>query len=171
MEQPQPPPLSAESVGPVAVEGRAPAALAPIAEPGVTQVSLRWSGVGALHQGYFSDSEALAGLGAALGVHLGRRSLDLQVGWNSEDSVGTIRLFLDESDLPGVLEGGGDASALLPIMKSLAAYRDTVAGRYDIRVLSFQIRIAVGETCELEAVGDYPPDGSEVSACVAGRSK
>jgi len=150
---------------PAIVEVEAPAVLAPPKEAGAARVSLRWSGVGALHQGYFSDREALTLLGSALGEQIGSRDIDVQIGWNAEDSLGAVILFLQAEDLPGVERGTGDASALVPLMKALARYRDMVAGRYDIRVLSFQVRVAVGDLCEVEAVGAYPPDGSEVSAC------
>jgi hypothetical protein len=122
--------------------------------------------LGALHKGYFADAEATTVLAVELGETLGRRALRLQVGWDSEASQGSIRLGLVGNELPGLFVGNAvQTAALVPLTRALAGYRDVVAGRFDLRVLSFRILVGVGERCEVQVVGAHPPDGTQLSAC------
>jgi len=131
-------------------------------------LKLTWKGLGALHKGYFADAEATTVLAVELGETLGRRALSLQIGWDSEAHQGSIRLGLVGNELSGLFVGNVvQTAALVPLTRALAGYRDAVAGRFDVRVLSFRILVGVGERCEVQVVGDHPPDGTQISECGA----
>jgi len=136
---------------------------------GPVEVGLSWSGIGGLHRSYFSDAQALEGLVIALGEGLQGGAVVVEIGWDQEQHRGTIQAQLEPSSLRGGLElplGGVALGRLVPVTQALARYRDEVAGRYDIRVLSFHLEVQLGGVCEVRAVGEHPPDGNEVSPCV-----
>ncbi|MEE2750088.1 MAG: hypothetical protein VX519_01555 [Myxococcota bacterium] len=141
----------------------------PIEATGPVEVELAWSGVGGLHQSYFSDAQALTGLKKALGDALSGGAVLVEVAWDNDKHRGTIRADLEPSSVRGgfTLEAGGVAlGRLVPVTQALARYRDEVAGRYDIRVLSFHLEALIGGQCQVRAVGEHPPDGNEISPCV-----
>ena len=136
------------------------------ADPGPVSLALPWKGVGVLHQGYFSDAEAATVLAVELGETVGRRPLNLQIGWDSEVHEGSIRLVLAGNELPGLFAGNRvQTAALVPLTRALAGYRDAVAGRFDVRVLSFRVSVGVGDRCEVQVVGAHPPNGTQLSEC------
>ena len=129
-------------------------------------LELTWQGLSSLHKGYFSNAEAMSVLAAELGEAVGRRTLKVQVGWDSEAHQGSIRLGLVGNEVPGLIVGNTvQTAALVPLTRALAAYRDAVAGWFDIRVLSFRILVAVGKRCEVQVVGAHPLDGTLLSEC------
>jgi hypothetical protein len=135
-------------------------------EPGPVSLKLTWQGLSSLHQGYFADGEATRVLAEELGEVVGRRVLKVQVGWDSEAQLGSIRLALAGNEVPGLFVGNTlQTAALVPMTQALASYRDAVAGRFDLRVLSFRILVGVGKRCEVQVEGAYPPDGTQLSAC------
>jgi len=132
-------------------------------------MELAWSGVGGLHQSYFSDAQALSGLRKALSEGLGGGAVVVEVAWDNEKHRGTIRAQLEHTSVKGGfrLEAGGVAlGRLVPVTQALARYRDEVAGRYDIRVLSFHLEVSLSGQCQVRAVGEHPPDGNDLSPCV-----
>ncbi len=134
------------------------------------EVELAWSGVGGLHQSYFSDAKAVDGLRKALDEGLMGGAVVVEMVWDSEKHRGTIRAQVEPSSVRGgfKLETGGVAlGRLVPVTRALARYRDDVAGRYDIRVLSFHLEVLMAGQCEVRAAGDLPHDGHEVSPCVS----
>lgn len=134
------------------------------------EVVLTWLGVGGLHQSYFSDAQALQVLRKALGDSRVGGAVVVEVAWDNETHRGTIRAQVDPSSVRGglALQSGGVAlGRLVPVTQALARYRDEVAGRYDIRVLSFHLEVLMNGQCQVRAVGDHPPDGNEVSPCVS----
>jgi hypothetical protein len=136
------------------------------AEPGRVILELTWQGLSSLHKGYFSNDAAIDVLTAGLGETVGRQTMKVQVEWDSEAQQGSIRLGLVGNELPGLFVGNAvQTAALVPLTRALAAYRDAVAGGFDIRVLSFRILVGVGDRCEVQVVGDYPPDGTQLSEC------
>ena len=142
---------------------------APLESLGPVEVVLAWSGIGGLHRSYFSDSQAVEGLASSLGEGLQGGTVVVEIGWDQEKHRGTIQAQLGPSNLRGGLElpqGGVALGRLVPVTQALARYRDDVAGRYDIRVLSFHLEVQLGGACEVRAVGEHPPDGNEVSPCV-----
>jgi len=64
--------------------------------------------------------------------------------------------------------GRVDLQGLNRLTKALARYRQHIGGRYDVRVLSFDIHLAFKrgmDVCRLSLEGT-PPDGSLLSPCV-----
>ncbi len=58
---------------------------------------------------------------------------------------------------------------LTPITVALAAYRDAIAGRFDIRIQSFVVgldRTKGPAQCRIGIGGTPPPDGSELDPCL-----
>jgi hypothetical protein len=140
------------------------------AQPGPVTLEFTWQGMSALHKGYFADADATTVLAVELGETVGRRTLNLQVGWDSEAHQGSIRLGLVGNELPGLFANNGvQTAALVPLTRALAGYREAVASRFDIRVLSFRIRVGVGDRCEVQVVGIHPRDGTQLSECLAPR--
>lgn len=133
-------------------------------------VKLRFSGVSNLHMGYFSNEEALASLGA--GLSSCTSSADVVVSYNTETRIGNIVLSTGPRDLscrPQLESGGWELSALEPIGRALADYRDHIAATRDYRVSSFRVGMAYlrgANLCTLYISGQYPPDGSRWSPCV-----
>jgi hypothetical protein len=133
-------------------------------------VKLRFSGVSTLHMGYFSSEEALAALGAKLGNCTS--SADVVVSYNTENRIGNIVLTTGPRDLscrPTLAADGWEMSALEPIGRALADYRDHIAATRDYRVSNFRVGVAylrAANLCTLYISGQYPPDGSRWSPCV-----
>lgn len=150
------------------------AAPAPEGEPapsgGPVPIELQFEGVGDLHQRYFGDTEIVTPLATALGDCMKGRAV-VRVSYDQERRIGRIRIYTDRDSLtcvPSRVGEGVDLRPLEPIGRALAAYRDTVAGRFDYRVASFKIDLEAlhgTQLCRLQLGGQFPPDGSTWSAC------
>ena len=133
---------------------------------------LVWEGIGPLHKSFFSDAEATQALAADLGPWL-RETVDVTIRYNSEDMVGDILIKLAPDQLRRPPAASGERiqlQDLAPITKALAAYRSTVAGRFDYRVESFRVRLESyrgARVCQFLLAGAPPPDGSLISPCVS----
>lgn len=144
----------------------------PVAPGGPVPIELQFDGVGDLHQRYFGDPAIVTQLATDLGACFKDRAV-LRIAYDTEKRIGRIRLYADPATLtcrPGRTGDAVDLSALEPIGRGLAAYRDTVAGRFDYRVASFRIDLEAlsgMHLCRLDLAGQFPPDGSTWSACVS----
>ena len=144
----------------------------PVPPGGPVPIELQFDGVGDLHQRYFGDSEIVTRLATDLGACFKERAV-LRISYDSEKRIGRIRIYADPKTLTCIPTRTGDTvdlAAIEPIGRGLAAYRDTIAGRFDYRVASFRIdleALAGMHLCRLDLAGQFPPDGSTWSACVS----
>lgn len=133
-------------------------------------IRLVFTGVGPLHKNFFSQPGPLGALTSALGPCLDGEAT-VRVTWEESIRLGHITLEVAPGSLrcaPVVRGDGVDLSALEPVGRALAAYRDAVAGTYDLRVASFRGELRLvrpGDDCLLRIGGDFPPDGSRWHAC------
>jgi hypothetical protein len=135
------------------------------------QIGLQFNGVSPLYQGYFATEDWVAALGASLGDCLSGEA-DIVVSYDSEARIGRILVSTTPDELrclPSVTGDTLDLTALEPIGRALAAYRDTIAAERDIRIASFRsgVRLLRGtDLCEVYIGGQFPPDGTTFSPCV-----
>lgn len=135
-----------------------------------TGIRLAFTGVGPLHKNFFSQPGPLAALTSALGPCIDGEAT-VRVTWEEAIRLGHVTLEVAPTALrcAPVMRGDGlDLSALEPVGRALAAYRDAVAGAYDLRVASFRGEVRLvrpGDDCLLRIGGDFPPDGSRWHAC------
>ncbi len=135
------------------------------------ELEITWDGIGRLYKSFFQDREAVTELAVRLGPHVVAPA-QLIVRYDSEDFLGDIRLRVPPNGLkapPSELDGVVELSELVPVLRALAVYRDTVASRFDIRVQSFRIGIEGfrgPRHCLAVPAGQPPPDGRTVSPCV-----
>ena len=133
-------------------------------------------GLSPLYARFFADDEAMAKLGRDLGRTFDVGSVALEVTWNETEKSGAITLFVPETDRRGeVLADAIAAGQPVPahrlrrLFAPLAAYRSDLGARYDLRLLSFDIRLAfwdrrTGGHCSIGGdIGD--PDGKKVGPC------
>ncbi len=135
-------------------------------------VQLTWSGIGALHKGFFSSPPQLKALSADLAKARVLSPATVHVAFDSSWHVGKIQLMASAqgplSRIP-VQDQGIALQDLHLITEALARYRSAVAGRFDLRIDSFHIGV-VARSGNVECVfglgGPHPPDGTKVSHCV-----
>lgn len=138
---------------------------------GAAVVELRFFEVGALHRGYFSDTSAVGALSEALGPCISQTAQVL-VAYDQEQRIGRILLKAPPGSLACAPAQDGDAidlSALVPVGRALAAYRDDIAARFDYRVSSFKIGVSFtrgARSCDLFFGGTHPPDGTAFDPCL-----
>jgi hypothetical protein len=167
----EPPALTPDTPLPPPVELARNAPLVPAAE-GSVPVVVAYSGVGNLHQSFFNTQELVEAVSAGLGGCVDDTA-EVVVSYNSETRVGTIVLHTVGTQLrcrPEPTSAGFDLTPLVPIAQTLAAYRDGVANRFDLRIGSFKagVRVLRGtQVCDVWLGGQYPPDGSTFSPCVS----
>ena len=151
-------------------EAEAPVEVAPTGLPeGRVELNVDYVGVGRMHRSFFGDTRLLEGLGDSLSGKI-RSPATMQV--TVDGGRGEIALLVESDSLgrnpissPGEVELG----LLTPLTVALADYRQEVAGAFDFRVESFEVRVAmVGgqEWCSLIAEGAHPPNGEQLSPCM-----
>ena len=162
-QAPVPPPSPSPSAEAEADEG------AQIAE--LAQVVLVWEGISGLYKGFFSDRDAVTELAEGLGPWL-ESPVDVTIRYNAEDSVGDILVKLRPGQLRQPVSVDGDTidlQGLAPVTVALAAYRSSIASRFDFRVESFRVSLESyrgARVCQLTLAGAPPPDGRLISPCV-----
>ena len=141
-------------------------------ERGVVELYLEFTGLSPLHQGFFQDAQMTMALSDGLSTCVDGPVV-LAVRYDTPTRIGVLELQVERSQLrcsPVFGEGTVDLSAWSPLGASLATYREAVAGRYDLRLSSFRTRLRVArqsDACMFELTGQFPPDGSTWSSCVA----
>lgn len=133
-------------------------------------------GLSDLYIQFFSDRGQLTLLSRRLGALGLGQSAALEVGWDEANKVGTITLFVPEEDrraeaLLPALEGGGPVPVqrLSILMQPLGLYRAALAERFDLRILSFGLKLgfwdrSTGSYCTVP--GDLnDPAGERLGAC------
>jgi len=142
----------------------------PAAE-GSVPVIVAFRGVGNLHKGYFRTPDLVSGLGEGLAGCVDD-SAEVLVAWDSEKNLGTILLHTVGTQLrcrPLPTQAGFDTRPLQRIGQTLAAYRDGVSSRFDLRIAAFRtgVRVLRGtQVCDVWFAGQFPPDGSTMSPCM-----
>lgn len=134
-------------------------------------LALAFTGVGALHRGFFSAEKPLAQLAAALAPCV-RGEVVVRVTWQDDIRLGRITLEVPPDQLacaPQPTGAGLDLAPLEPVGRALAAYRDAIAAGFDFRVASFRGEVRLvrpGDDCLLRLGGQFPPDGTRWHPCV-----
>ena len=138
---------------------------------GDLELYLEFAGLSPLHQGFFQDAKMTSTLSAGLSPCI-EGPVVLAIRYDTPTRIGVLELQVDRGQL-GCVPAWGDEGAMLsswtPIGRSLASYRDAVAGRYDLRMGSFRTRLRLSrqaDVCTFELTGQYPPDGTTWSPCV-----
>ena len=132
---------------------------------------LEFTGLSPLHQGFFQDAKMTSTLSAGLASCI-EGPVVLAISYDTPTRIGVLELQVDRGQLGCVPSWTADAVMLsqwTPLGRSLASYRDAVAGRYDLRMGSFRTRLRLSrqaDVCTFELTGQYPPDGSTWSPCV-----
>ncbi|MCB9676570.1 MAG: hypothetical protein H6737_15750 [Alphaproteobacteria bacterium] len=138
---------------------------------GGVPIELQFVGVGGLHRRWFGDVGIVTDLSRGLGACMKDRAVVI-LSYDEEENIGRIRLVLDGDQVtckPVATGASVELSAVRPLGEALAAYRDTIAGRFDFRVASFRIELELLDGtngCVLQLGGQYPPDGSTWNNCV-----
>lgn len=135
------------------------------------EVRLKFKGVGRLYRGFFAEKAGVQALGKGLaGCVAGEASV--VVTYDDTHRIGRIVVDVPVQALTchGALgEDGLELSGLAPLGKAVAAWRDDIASKKDLRVWSFKVGVAVRDGMGgaiLWARGQYPTDGSTFSPCV-----
>lgn len=135
------------------------------------QVELIWDGIGPLYKGFFTAQEPLTELALRLASHVVPPA-QLHVSWDQAEMLGGIRLVVPPGGFrhePTVTDGVLAVDPLTPITVALAAYRDDVSARFDIRIQSFVVgldRTKGPAQCRIGIAGTPPPDGADLDPCL-----
>ncbi len=127
--------------------------------------------MGPLYKSFFSDRESMTALSESLAPWF-TDTVQVHVRWDQEEFLGTISVRVPPKALRrpvAVAEGLVDLQQLAPLTAALAAYRDSVSAKYDVRVQSFRIYVDFfrkSTHCRVGPEGQPPPDGTRVSPCV-----
>lgn len=134
-------------------------------------LELRFTNVSALHRRFFSDPELVAPLAEAVAA-CADAPVPLVITYDGETREGHVVLDLSREALRCAPERRGelvDVSALLPLTKAVARYRNEVGASKDMRVYAFEAGLFVRDGigwASLWAFGQEPADGSTVHPCV-----
>lgn len=142
-----------------------------------TRIEYKPLGLSSQYAQYFGEAGAIQRLSEDLGAVTPADTAALEVAWDQSEMAGTITLFVPEVDVRAVPvadaieEGTGPvaADALQPLMRTIGAYREYLGGRYDLRILSFELRLSFwdkrsGTNCSISGeIGD--PEGNLVGPC------
>lgn len=133
-------------------------------------------GLSQLYVQFFSSQDQLTLLSRRLGALGLTQSAALEVAWDEANKVGTITLFVPEEDRRGEallpsLEAGEPVPVqrLSILMQPLGLYRGALAERFDLRILSFSLKLGfwdrnTGSYCTAAgALND--PAGTRLGPC------
>jgi hypothetical protein len=133
-------------------------------------------GLSPLYEGFMADPQAIAVLRRALTGHLVTPVATLKVIWDPVQQHGTITLHVSEqdarfSDLADAVEVGAalPMEYVKPLITAVGAYRADLGARFDLRLLSFSIRVSwwdpdSGSHCTLGGASN-DPEGSRMAPC------
>ncbi|MCP4870569.1 MAG: hypothetical protein GY898_17840 [Proteobacteria bacterium] len=141
-----------------------------------TTIHYKPLGLSSQYAQYFGEAGAIERLSQDLGAVTPADSAALEVAWDNTEMAGTITLFVPEVDTHGealveAIEGKTDVPvpSLQPLLRTIGAYREYLGGRYDLRILSFELRLSFwdkrsGTNCWINgAIGD--PEGNLFGPC------
>jgi hypothetical protein len=133
-------------------------------------LELRFTNISALHRRFFSDPELMIALAEDLAPCV-EGVAPVVVTYDGDKRQGHIVLDVSRDALTcsAVHEGAVDVSALMPLSRAVASYRNAVAGTKDIRMFSFEAGVFVRDGvgwASLFAFGQEPSDGTTVHPCV-----
>ncbi len=167
------PPPAPEPQAPATTEPRPTAAELAVVPEGTDpiQLELIWHGIGPLYKGFFTEQGPLTELSRRLAPHVVPPA-QLHISWDQEQMLGGIRLEVPPGGFraePTVSDGVLAVAGLTPITVALAAYRDAISGRFDIRIQSFVVgldRTKGPAQCRIGIAGTPPPDGADLDPCL-----
>jgi len=129
-----------------------------------------------LYANYFGSEGPVTALSRELGALGWTGSVAIEVAWDEVNKAGTITMFVPERDehaarLIPALEAGGavDGRSLQALIAPLGRYRAALGGRFDLRILAFNLRLSwwdrsTGSHCS--GTGDFnDPDGRRLGPC------
>jgi len=133
-------------------------------------------GLSPLYRGFMADPQAIALLRTSLVGHMDSPIATLKVVWDQPQQHGTITLHVSEQEkrfepLADAVEAGASLpmDEVRPLLMAVGAYRADLGARFDLRLLSFSIRLswwdpASGSHCTLSGVLNDPV-GERMSPC------
>lgn len=134
-------------------------------------IDIAYSSIGKLHRGYFENAELTGALSVAAKACVDD-TLDMVITYDEVERTGRVVVSMLHDRLKcraTPVDTGLDVSALLPLTTALAAYRNAVAAKKDIRIYGFRTGVHVRDgagTSTLWIEGQDPIDGTTVSPCV-----
>lgn len=175
--EPTPEPVAASPEVPEPVEkGDADTASAGVAGLRAPLIEFQPQGLAPLYQGFMSDPAAIAVLRSRLAGRLVVPSVVLRVVWDPLDLSASITLQMPDGDplftaVADAVAAGQvvDLARVQPLLAAVGAYRADLGARFDLRILSFAIRLAwsdagSGSYCTLGGVLN-DPHGTKLSPC------
>ncbi len=135
-------------------------------------------GLSPLYEGFALDEAAVGGLSRRLGAVVTAPHVTLEVAWDEANLAGTFTLLVPDAYAPGAaladaIDGDGpvDTAGLQPLLASLGAYRAELGERFDVRLMSFGIRLgmwdqATGSRCYAQGA-PQDLDGLRFADCFA----
>jgi len=137
-----------------------------------TSFAFRFTDVGEWHRRVFLDPESVSLLLPGIDACL-RDEVAVHVVWEPQVRVGRIVITAHAGSLacPALKGPGGqlDLTPLTPLTRGLAAYRDDLAARKDLRLGAFKIGLFIADMrggVSLWGGGRFVPDGPEWNRCV-----
>ena len=133
-------------------------------------------GLSPLYEGFMADPQAVSVLRRALTGHLATPVATLKVVWDQVQQHGTITLHISEQDkrfsaLADAVEVGAalPMDYVKPLLAAVGAYRADLGARFDLRLLSFSIRLSwwdpdSGSHCTLGGAAN-DPEGLRMAQC------
>ena len=107
-------------------------------------------GLAPLYEGFVLDPAAVQNLSRRLGGLVDAPLVTLEVAWDEAALAGTFTLLVPDAFAPTAAmadalrdDAAVDPSPLQPLLASLGAYRSEMGKRFDVRLMSFDIRLGM----------------------------
>ncbi len=135
-------------------------------------------GLSPLYEGFAVDPAAVEVLSLRLGSVVDAPHVTVEVAWDEAALAGTFTLLVPDAFAPGAgvadsvaADEPVDLAPLQPLLASLGAYRADLGSRFDVRLMSFGIRLglwdhATGSRCYADGA-PQDPDGLRFGECLA----
>ena len=107
-------------------------------------------GLSPLYEGFVLDSVALENLSRRLGGAVESPLVAIEAAWDEAALAGTFTLLVPDDFAPSAAMADAlsadepvDPAPLQPLLASLGAYRSEMGDRFDVRLMSFDIRLGM----------------------------
>jgi hypothetical protein len=110
-------------------------------------------GLAPLYQGFVGDPKALDNLSRRMGSTVTAPTVKLVVSWDESRFEGVFTLLVPDgfeaaASMADAIEADApvDTAPLQPLLASLGAYRLELGERFDVRLMSFEIRLGMWDS-------------------------
>ena len=129
------------------------------------KLSFEWKNVGPLHRGFIGDLERGQFLREQLNF-LATPEVTLISSWSDQQASGTLRLKLYT---PNALSEGPNSNSrwatLTQAAQAMTDFRTQIGGRFDVRLLSFEIEIETVQGCVFNVLERTASKTAVLSPC------